>query len=690
MWFRSGVLQLIPFLCISWIVLPTASAAASDTVQAGTPDEIVSAILGANTSGRTTEIHVAPGDYQFAEWFDSADGPSFLPPITGTVLLIGEKADTTRFINNGSRFARFINVRENGILQVSGISLTGGFADCFYNVCSGTHGGGGAALNSGGLLWFEDSVLSGNRAGTADKTLGGAILSTGGHLHVGNTMVSGNVATRIGGGIAVLGGTATLLRSIVSGNRVVEGNAPNGAQRYGAGVYIEDAEVAIDHSTVYGNATGTGNDYAGNLDKGLGIFNESGTVSITNSAVVKNTTQHVGAGGGIYNGGTMFVADSTVAGNAAGTFGGGIANFGKLTLQSATVAVNQVYGAVRSISGQGGLPYPPGCDPFGQPGPPDNSGCIAGGGGIWTDPAATTTVLSTAVALNTLNHVAPGGSFGPDCAGAMISNGYNAVGVATDCQLQQAGGSTPAASDQFGIDAQLGDLTDDGKPGHAHVPILTGSALIDTGGKVVFACGVRDQLGAPRTDGDHDGLVECDVGAVEFGPSPDGSTLTFTQSQAGGTLVTSAGRWNFGTASNGYGSAVLLNGGETDGWATRLEVANGGQLYAQAGDGSWWRWNNPGWSASTAPSGGQVSPDGSTLTFTQSQAGGTLVTSAGTWNFGMASNAYGNAVLLNGGGTDGWATLLIVANGGRLYAQAGDGSWWLWDNPGWSFVEFHA
>ena len=86
------------FLCISWIILPTASADASDTVQAGTPNEIVSAILGANASGRTTEIHVAPGDYQFTETFDSADGPSFLPPITGTVLLIGQKADTTRFI----------------------------------------------------------------------------------------------------------------------------------------------------------------------------------------------------------------------------------------------------------------------------------------------------------------------------------------------------------------------------------------------------------------------------------------------------------------------------------------------------------------------------------------------------------------------------------------------------------------
>ena len=45
----------------------------------------------------------------------------------------------------------------------------------------------------------------------------------------------------------------------------------------------------------------------------------------------------------------MFIADSTVAGNANGTFGGGIANFGKLTLQSVTVARNQVAGFTQMI-----------------------------------------------------------------------------------------------------------------------------------------------------------------------------------------------------------------------------------------------------------------------------------------------------------------------------------------------------
>jgi hypothetical protein len=681
-------LWLSALLCVSWLILPLASADASTIVQASTPAEIVNAILAANGSGATTEIHVAPGDYQFTQTFDSDDGLSHLPPITGTVLLIGEKPETTRFI--GPTAARFINVRQNGSLQVTGLSLIGGSAvyDCNNpntgpNPCL-SHGGG-AALNAGGVLWFENSVLSGNAAHQimGHDGIGGAILSTGGDLHVSNTTVNGNASIRTGAGIAVLGGTATLSHSIVSGNEPHPGNSPNSQVLWGYGIYIENANVSIDHSTVSGNTSTFS--FEPFVVHGRGIFNSNGTVSITNSAVVENTDQltdpsrtHLaGAGGGIYNGGAMSIADSTIAGNGAGTLGGGIANFGKLTLQSVTVARNQVYGVSQEyMFGGDGISYPPDCLLVGEPPPPHLTGCFIGGGGIWTDPAATTTVLSTVVALNTLSGSAPNGVFGPDCGGPMISNGYNAIGVTTDCQLQN-----PAAGDQLGVDATLGGLTDDGKPAHAHVPILSGSPLIDAGGT---GCSVRDQIAAPRTDGDHDGVVECDVGAVEFGPTPDGFTLNVAQSQAGGTLRTSVGTWNFGNVTDAlYGNNVLLNGGGTSGVATLLEVSNGGKLYAQAGDGSWWLWNNPGWSRTTEPLD-PVSPDGSTLTVAQSQAGGTLMTSAGTWNFGTTSGFYGNDVLLNGGGTSGVATLLEVANSGKLYAQAGDSSWWLWNNPGWS------
>jgi hypothetical protein len=276
--------------------------------------------------------------------------------------------------------------------------------------------------------------------------------------------------------------------------------------------------------------------------------------------------------------------------------------------------------------------------------------------------------------------------------------------------------------------------------------------------------------------------------------SPDGSTLTVAQSQAGGSLVTSAGRWTFGAASNAYGNALLLNGSSAPGHATLLEVANGGQLYAEASNSSWWRWNNTGWSPSPAPTptgptgpskitgvtfdwtsygtmalgsdnwpttwsnddnqysmwgdgdgfggaGGKTSfgvariegnsgngnyrgvnryggvrsecpelyaqasnsswwrwnntgwssspapaasPNASILTVAQSQAGGSLVTSDGTWTFGAASNAYGNAILLNGSSAPGHARLLEVPIIGKSHGAPLSlaGILYTWITPG--------
>jgi hypothetical protein len=168
--------------------------------------------------------------------------------------------------------------------------------------------------------------------------------------------------------------------------------------------------------------------------------------------------------------------------------------------------------------------------------------------------------------------------------------------------------------------------------------------------------------------------------------SPDGYRLTPAQSRAGDFIGALGGRYTFGTASHADGFVLLVNGVETGSYFTLLEVANGGQLYAQASDGSWYSQffvygDLFTWRPSSPPT--PISPDASTLTVAQSQSGATLTTSAGAWNFGATSNAYGNAVLLDGGVT-GYATLLEVANGGQLYAEASDTSWWRWNNPGFS------
>src|SRR5205823_6299776 len=116
---------------------------------------------------------------------------------------------------------------------------------------------------------------------------------------------------------------------------------------------------------------------------------------------------------------------------------------------------------------------------------------------------------------------------------------------------------------------------------------------------------------------------------------------------------------------------------------TALEVAQGGNLFADNAQGEWWEWNGSAWSSTSNPNASPSrSPDGSTL---QPGSGGSLVTSAGAWSFDNTANAYGNLILLNGqSAADGSATTLEVARGGNLFADNAQGQWWEWNGSGWS------
>jgi hypothetical protein len=100
----------------------------------------------------------------------------------------------------------------------------------------------------------------------------------------------------------------------------------------------------------------------------------------------------------------------------------------------------------------------------------------------------------------------------------MTSAGYTALGDTTDCSLVRAPGAPPRRFDKVGIDPMLGELQDNGDAGYPHLPVLAGSPLIDAGGKVSKICARRDQLGQPRVDGNGDGNVLCDIGAIEYQP----------------------------------------------------------------------------------------------------------------------------------------------------------------------------
>ena len=71
--------------------------------------------------------------------------------------------------------------------------------------------------------------------------------------------------------------------------------------------------------------------------------------------------------------------------------------------------------------------------------------------------------------------------------------------------------------------------------------------------------------------------------------SPDKTIITIA---SGGSVVTAAGTWTFGAARAGNTDLnIVLNGTPVAGYASVMEVANGGQLYVQTAAGLWFLWN---------------------------------------------------------------------------------------------------
>lgn len=178
--------------------------------------------------------------------------------------------------------------------------------------------------------------------------------------------------------------------------------------------------------------------------------------------------------GGISNGGSVEIVNSTIAKNEGGLFGGGgIFNRGGLvSITNSKVRENRLF-----ISSFGG---------------------IVGGGGIDTQ-GGIFRIQNTIVASNLSGSV----GFSPDCRGTITSLGNNLVGDPSGCDINLQ------PSDLTG-DPGLGSLVGGGEddlPGRAYYPVLAGSPIIERGNP--NACLQSDQLGNLRV-----GI--CDIGAVEF------------------------------------------------------------------------------------------------------------------------------------------------------------------------------
>ena len=250
---------------------------------------------------------------------------------------------------------------------------------------------------------------------------------------------------------------------------------------------------------------------------GGGVYN-AGTLVLAEVALVGNTSSLLG--GAIYAapGSTTTINDSVISGNTS-VWGGGIYEvFGTLTLNGSTVAHNSVTG---EAIGGGIFDY--GTATISDSTVYDNSalGNAGAGGGIAVYGSAT--VIDSTVTDNTADFAggieyapeAPATDFlnlqntivsgnttqgqVPNLYGNVTDNGYNLLGA----ELQ---GHLSGTGDVFSANPLLGPLTDNGGPTQTMTP-LVGSPAIDAGDP--SQVNTADQRGVNRPSGG------VDIGAVQ-------------------------------------------------------------------------------------------------------------------------------------------------------------------------------
>ncbi len=301
------------------------------------------------------------------------------------------------------------------------VTLTGvNFGTSADNGNSATSGGG--IYNGGGTIKITGGSFTGNKA-TATGLGGGAIYNAATINIDGGTSFASNTSAAQGGGIYNYG-TVT-----VDGNSAFTNNtaAANGGAIYNNGTYTANNggtytgnTAASSGGAIYnargrnvtvGNATFTNNKVTGSGSSNGGAIYNEGALTVNNSTFDTNTaTGNINSsdGGAIYNNaGTATVNNSTIKGST-GNNGGAIRNKSVLNINNTAFTSNTATG-------------------------------YGGGGAVFNDSGATTTVVGGSFAGNTVNSsggaIYNNGTLNLDTTGAdMTFSGNKAAGRNSDIQ----------------------------------------------------------------------------------------------------------------------------------------------------------------------------------------------------------------------------------------------------------------
>ena len=542
-----------------------------EAIQAANTNAAVDGCAAGSSSGTDT-IMLPTGTYTLDTInFSTGGGPNGLPGIESNITIQGAGAASTiieRSSGAGTPDFRFFAINPNGFgdpnirLTINDVTLrrgrVGNFAggaiypngngsldgslfvnNCILsnNVSTGFYGGA-IGNNFGYKATINNSTFTSNSASS-----GGAI--SGSDITVTNSTFTNNTAQSEGGAIQMgYQSTLAISGSTFTNNRItVEGG----------GGAVSGYTINISDSIFSGNSTSTVGGTRGGAIRG-------GYVTITRSAITNNTAS--GAGGGISNGASpntfVDVSNSTISGNTAGGAGGGI-DGAAVTLNNSTVSGNF------STDLGGGVSFSGGGSGFNL-----NNATITNntannqGGGIFG--SGSMNIRNSIIAGNINPHA-------PDCGGtfgaAILSQGYNLIGNNQNCNFTPATGDIVGTSSQP-IDPLLGALQDNGGTTLTHA-LLSNSPAIDAGNPATpdgtdNNCLAADQRGINRPiDGNGDGTVRCDIGAVEMAANVVVPTISVND--------ISVAEGNSGT--NQMAFTVLLSAASTQTVTVSFSTSNG-------------------------------------------------------------------------------------------------------------------